>query len=235
MSDRRQGTTDSRRGTALRETVEQVRPVGARQTVRGAEADDHEVVAGRDVDELALVALGREVVAPVGSGEAIDWTGGLRDGASQVRRRWPCSPPPQCITLPGAPLVRRLTGGGLAIPARAARDYDEVRPRESRPGNTSSRAAVASSADRIGGGTQIRTGDKGFAVLCLTTWLCRPMRSRGGLESVRRAGRGGFWSGKRDLNPRHLPWQGSALPLSYSRSFNLWGIQVRRGTGQCQR
>ena len=24
-----------------------------------------------------------------------------------------------------------------------------------------------------GGGTQIRTGDKGFAVLCLTTWLCR--------------------------------------------------------------
>ena len=26
-----------------------------------------------------------------------------------------------------------------------------------------------------------------------------------------------FWSGKRDLNPRHLPWQGNALPLSYSR------------------
>ena len=26
---------------------------------------------------------------------------------------------------------------------------------------------------QIGGGTQIRTGDKGFAVLCLTTWLCR--------------------------------------------------------------
>src|SRR3990170_4731362 len=23
------------------------------------------------------------------------------------------------------------------------------------------------------------------------------------------------WSGKRDLNPRPLPWQGSALPLSY--------------------
>ena len=27
------------------------------------------------------------------------------------------------------------------------------------------------------------------------------------------------WSGRRDSNPRHLPWQGSALPLSYSRSL----------------
>ncbi len=26
------------------------------------------------------------------------------------------------------------------------------------------------------------------------------------------------WSGKRDLNPRPQPWQGCALPLSYSRS-----------------
>ncbi len=26
-------------------------------------------------------------------------------------------------------------------------------------------------------------------------------------------------SGKRDLNPRPPPWQGGALPLSYSRSF----------------
>jgi hypothetical protein len=25
----------------------------------------------------------------------------------------------------------------------------------------------------FGGGTRIRTGDKGFADLCLTTWLCR--------------------------------------------------------------
>ncbi len=25
------------------------------------------------------------------------------------------------------------------------------------------------------------------------------------------------WSGKRDLNPRPPPWQGDALPLSYSR------------------
>ncbi len=28
-----------------------------------------------------------------------------------------------------------------------------------------------------------------------------------------------FWSGRRDLNPRHQPWQGCALPLSYTRIF----------------
>ena len=43
----------------------------------------------------------------------------------------------------------------------------------------------------------------GFADLCLTTWLCRPLKK---------------WSGKRDLNPRLQPWQGCTLPLSYSRS-----------------
>ncbi len=26
-----------------------------------------------------------------------------------------------------------------------------------------------------------------------------------------------FWSGRRDSNPRHQPWQGCALPLSYAR------------------
>ncbi len=30
------------------------------------------------------------------------------------------------------------------------------------------------------------------------------------------------WSGKRDLNPRPSPWQGDALPLSYSRSFEVF-------------
>ena len=28
-----------------------------------------------------------------------------------------------------------------------------------------------------------------------------------------------IWSGKRDSNPRQLPWQGRALPLSYSRMW----------------
>ena len=30
-----------------------------------------------------------------------------------------------------------------------------------------------------------------------------------------------IWSGRRGSNPRHRPWQGRALPLSYSRSPNL--------------
>jgi hypothetical protein len=33
-----------------------------------------------------------------------------------------------------------------------------------------------------------------------------------------------FWSGKRDSNPRPPPWQGGALPLSYSRILN-WQAQ----------
>ena len=30
-----------------------------------------------------------------------------------------------------------------------------------------------------------------------------------------------YWSGKRDLNPRPSPWQGDALPLSYSRAITV--------------
>ena len=30
-----------------------------------------------------------------------------------------------------------------------------------------------------------------------------------------------IWSGKRDLNPRPSPWQGDALPLSYSRAITV--------------
>src|SRR3712207_3385463 len=33
-----------------------------------------------------------------------------------------------------------------------------------------------------------------------------------------------IWSGKRDLNPRPSPWQGDALPLSYSRIRRCFGF-----------
>src|SRR5262245_55219850 len=94
--------------------------------------------------------------------------------------------------------------------------------------------------------------NKGFADLCLTTWLRRRkarMKDEGGRmkqftvfslqfsagppfsgcntenqklktdsSSVRlRVSR--IWSGRRDLNSRPSPWQGDALPLSYSRSI----------------
>ncbi len=54
-----------------------------------------------------------------------------------------------------------------------------------------------------GGGNRIRTGGKGFADLCLTTWLCRHLLT--------------IWSGRRDSNPRPPPWQGGVLPLNYFR------------------
>ena len=36
--------------------------------------------------------------------------------------------------------------------------------------------------NKNGGDTQNRTGDKGFADLCLTAWLCRHMERKTGLE-----------------------------------------------------
>jgi hypothetical protein len=60
---------------------------------------------------------------------------------------------------------------------------------------------------------RIELGNKGFAVLCLTAWLWR-------LKN---------WSGRRDSNPRHSPWQGDALPLSHSRMY-FFGAQGRNRT-----
>ena len=34
------------------------------------------------------------------------------------------------------------------------------------------------------------------------------------------------WSGKRDLNPRLRPWQGRTLPLSYSRSIEIYHLTI---------
>ena len=65
--------------------------------------------------------------------------------------------------------------------------------------------------NKIGGDTQNRTGDKGFADLCLTAWLCRLN-----------------WSGKRDSNSRPPPWQGGALPLSY---FRIWCLSTESNCG----
>ena len=70
----------------------------------------------------------------------------------------------------------------------------------------------------------IEPAHKGFADLSLTTWVPRlgqiakhagPSRPP---SRARHAGRrGADWSGRRDLNSRPSPWQGDALPLSYSR------------------
>ena len=52
---------------------------------------------------------------------------------------------------------------------------------------------------------RLELGNRGFADLCLTTWLWRRT-----------------WSGRRDSNSRHPPWQGGTLPLSYYR----WCLRV---------
>ena len=71
--------------------------------------------------------------------------------------------------------------------------------------------------------------NKGFADLCLTTWLRRRLKGKGKGErmQVDQLSPSSFrlyplriWSGRRDLNSRLRPWQGRALPLSYSRMAN---------------
>ena len=49
-------------------------------------------------------------------------------------------------------------------------------------------------------------GSKGFADHRLTTWLWHLV-----------------WSGRRDSNSRHPPWQGGTLPLSYYRTLGALG------------
>ena len=59
------------------------------------------------------------------------------------------------------------------------------------------------------GAARIRTGDKGFAVLCLTTWPRRQKRDGGGQLRLPPPN---HESGKPDSNRRPQPWQGCALP-----------------------
>ncbi len=70
--------------------------------------------------------------------------------------------------------------------------------------------------------------NKGFADLCLTTWLRRP---RKGKKGERISFLLSNWSGRRGSNSRLRPWQGRALPLSYSRVANhyssVWNSIVK--------
>ena len=73
----------------------------------------------------------------------------------------------------------------------------------------------------------IEPAHKGFADLSLTTWvprLGRDARVRAvasNLKTLPKLPAEKVWSGRRDLNSRPSPWQGDALPLSYSRSTCL--------------
>ncbi len=56
-------------------------------------------------------------------------------------------------------------------------------------------------------------------------WLCRPLHNHFATQPLQKNKKAAiiaalifFWSGKRGSNSRPQPWQGCALPLSYSRS-----------------
>lgn len=99
-------------------------------------------------------------------------------------------------------------------------------------------------------------GNQGFAGPRLTTWLCRHkiVVLEAGLEPARKQYprdfkslvstnsttralishiknddliKVKFWSGKRVSNPRPRPWQGRALPLSYSRKNLVFKMKLQ--------
>src|SRR5439155_24701526 len=57
--------------------------------------------------------------------------------------------------------------------------------------------------------------------VCWSRGICSPLPCHLATPPCKRGNRGGSreWSGKRDSNPRPRPWQGRALPLSYSREL----------------
>src|SRR6058998_1299366 len=60
--------------------------------------------------------------------------------------------------------------------------------------------------------------NRGFADLRLNHLATPPYESKGVPDTPISRYR---WSGKRDSNPRPQPWQGCALPLSYSREVDF--------------
>ena len=60
-------------------------------------------------------------------------------------------------------------------------------------------------------------GNKGFADLRLTAWLWHRV-----------------WSGRRDSDSRHPPWQGGTLPLSYYRTHWCLGAESNHRHGDFQ-
>ena len=85
---------------------------------------------------------------------------------------------------------------------------------------------------------------KGFADLSLTAWVPRPGQEILLHWAVMKpvcvwffegTSTAADWSGRRDLNPRPSPWQGDALPLSYSRLVLIkyigWAAHGQRGRG----
>ena len=134
--------------------------------------------------------------------------------------------------------------GGRKSVERTLRSRKLSRLRAPEPAGEILSAAKDLSIYGIKGKLEARVGieptHKGFADLSLTTWVPRlgwAFTLPGGnvckcplcLESVSQ--KGYVWSGRPGSNRRHLPWQGSTLPLSYSRS-QILSITARCTPGQ---
>ena len=111
----------------------------------------------------------------------------------------PPAPADSAVEEAGGAHRRSLRRPGSAPPHRAAGTARIWVPRTKRG------PPFGGPLGRSGGEARIRTGGKGFAGLCLTTWPLRRKRTvKNGPEMQ--------WSGQRGSNPRPQPWQGCALP-----------------------
>ena len=119
--------------------------------------------------------------------------------------------------------------GGAVADTKSIRRDDSVGKRRP-PATVSATAAfyiLSGIVSKLLKGLEARVGieptHKGFADLSLTTWVPRLGRAAFfiWIAPYRRSQPGwrrrAEWSGRRDLNSRPSPWQGDALPLSYSR------------------
>src|SRR5437016_3842744 len=144
--------------------------------------------------------------------------------SEQTRKQKPL----QNRKLPGSPMFESLASSSKIWWARRDLNPHGVSPQRilsppRLPVPTLAREDVWGRGDRRrglrgyhGGDGRIRTAGWGF---------CRPLPCH-----LATSPRALTWSGRWDLNPRPSPWQGDALPLSYSRApfETLYQTQTKR-------
>ena len=121
-------------------------------------------------------------------------------------------------------MPHRRGGAGAAPPSSmaAGRDHGRGRPMPA----ATAQALEARGHKRAASG---RRSPRCTSILVTPQGLSAPptraraARWRSGIEIARET-----WSGRRDSNPRPRPWQGRALPLSYTRILWVWRQRRQR-------
>jgi hypothetical protein len=108
----------------------------------------------------------------------------------------------QCLTL-------------ICISSTGCKTYPQKSPHSFAGGSGWDLQVIDFMEARVG----IEPTHKGFADLSLTAWVPRPESAQ--IIACNVPSIGCSWSGRPGSNRRHLPWQGSTLPLSYSRSASV--------------